>query len=536
MSITGSLNRAADRVQAFVLHQVGLVRGTPGPRKEVGFQPSLWTGSFVVAAVLYQVVSGALLLLYYQPSVYPTLTLCGQAAGAFSSAPAAWCSTFYTMNSVPLGGILISTHLYGAYAVILLTLLHLFRGYYVGSYKKAGRELSWVFGTVLLVLVLGMGFTGYLLPYTQLSYNATRVSVTLIQSIPWIGPSLGQLVLGDGTAQGLLSRMFVAHVIILPVGIILLIFAHKRTQLFPRVLLYMTKWGLLYLGLLVGVASLWTWKLPTYTGNLSGTQPVTVPAWYFLWLFKVVDFEGVTPADAMVFTLLLLLFLILLPFIDRSKHLHPRDRPVFLFLGNCLVEFFILTTVWGGLTPGVAISPGEVALRLGPILAINAVAVGFFYRRYRREWGTPASSGTTPPSPSLAAERSAPVADRSSTPGAAGPDDSAPPKAVPGSENPWISPPVLLSVIGLVGVLFLLVSTLQLGAVVGFGQESRFGLGLSFMFLMSAFLVNMAEFARPLDAGSKAARFGSRQELVFPALALFVVVFLLVALLVTTWF
>ena len=174
VSYTDSLNRAADRVQAFVVRQVGLVRGTPGPRRGVGSSPRSGPGASSSRTVLYQVVSGALLLLDHQPSVYPTLTLCGQASGPFSSAPAAWCSTFYTMHSVPLGGILISTHLYGAYAVILLMLLHLFRGYYVGLYKKAGRELSWVFGTVLLVLVLGMGFTGYLLPYTQLLDNATR--------------------------------------------------------------------------------------------------------------------------------------------------------------------------------------------------------------------------------------------------------------------------------------------------------------------------------------------------------------------------
>ena len=613
-------NRTLDRAWAFLERQVGLVKGAPGPGKEVGFQPSLYTGAFVVAAILYQIVSGALLLLYYQPSVYPTLTLCGQASGILSTAPAAWCSTFYTIHSVPMGAILITTHLYGAYAVIFLMFLHLFRGYYAGSYKKPGRELSWVFGTVLLVLTLGMGFTGYLLPYTQLSYNATAVSVSLVRAVPYVGPQFAQLLVGDGTAQSLLSRMFVAHVIMLPLGIVLLTFAHKRTQLFPRVLLYMTKWGLLYLGLLIGVASLWPWQLPTYTGNLTGVQPVTVPAWYFLWLFKIVDFVGVTPEYAVLFTLGLLLFFLILPFIDRSKRYHPRDRPVFLFLGNSLVGFFILMTVWGGLTPGLQITAGEVALRLGPILAANAAAVAFFSWRHRSARGHPEgvrAIASEPPgvAPAASAELRPPASTSPAPTGSATGGEAAPiPSPSPGVERaalPWavlsvlfvlttatgayaaygtivmigsgvtpsglwaaslsgavsvvgvlllvgvlyrvehprrpadrpgtpslapgrsagvLSPQTLLSILGLVGVLFLLIYTLELGPVVGTGIESRFGLGLSFLFLMAGFLVNMAESARPMDPRSRAARFGSTGEMIFPVLALVVVAFLVISL------
>ncbi|MGA3021983.1 MAG: cytochrome b N-terminal domain-containing protein [Thermoplasmata archaeon] len=505
-------NRTLDRVWAWFERQVGLVSETPGPPKEGDFRPSAWTGAFVLAAIAYQVVSGGLLLLYYQPSVYPTLTLCGQASGVVSASPAAWCSTYFIVHSVPLGALLLTTHLYGAYAVILLMFVHLFRGYYVGAYKKPGREASWVVGVVVLLLVLGMGFTGYLLAYTQLSYNATEVSVTLAQALPLVGPPIANLIAGDGTPQSLLSRMFAFHVILLPVAIAVLVFWHKRTALFPRVYLYLVKWGLLYVGLLIGVASLWPWQLPTYAGNLGATQPVTVPAWYFLWLFKLVDFVGVTPEDAMLFTVVVVLFLLLLPFIDRSRHLHPRDRPVFLFLGNSLVSFFILMTVWGDLTPGLPITPTEVALRLGPVLAANALVVAFFYWRYRTTWGAPTATrdpAREPPPVVAPSPSPSPVAPESQ--GAAFP----PPPSRP--REPVISLSMLLSVLGLVGALFLL----------------TFGLVLPFLFLMAAFLVNIAEAARPLPPAGRSGRYGPSRALVFPILALLAVAFLLVALVAT---
>src|SRR5208283_4234610 len=149
-----------------------------------------------------------------------------------------------------------------------------------------------------------------LLAYTQLSYNATQVSVTLAQALPVVGPALANLLIGDVTPQSLLSRAFAFHIVLLPLAIALLVFLHKRTVLFPRVYLYLVKWGLLYVGLLLGIASLWAWQLPTYAGNVGATQPVTVPAWYFLWVFKLVDFIGVTPEDAMFFVVVLILFLL----------------------------------------------------------------------------------------------------------------------------------------------------------------------------------------------------------------------------------
>jgi quinol-cytochrome oxidoreductase complex cytochrome b subunit len=407
-------NRTLNRVWGFVEDRTGMPKWALRPQPAFTFQPSYWTGGFVATAFLYQVISGLLLLLYYQPSVTPTYLACGQAAGTLSSAPAAWCSTSYILNSVPMGSLLLSSHLYGAYAMIFLAFVHFFRGYYLGVYK-APREFSWMVGTLLLLTTLGMGFTGYLLPYTQISLNATNVGLVLALRLPYAGPLLGPLLLSDGTGQGLLSRMFAAHVLLLPLALGALLYAHialfeshgiappatsdplqrrrfthtedrKHVPFMPHIFFYITKWALLYIGLLLGIAALWPWQLPTYAGNLTAAAVVTEPDWYFLWLFKLVDFYGVTPVVAVGITTVIMLFILFLPFLDRSPRTHPRDRPFFVFLGNSMISFFVTMTVWGGLTPGIQILPKPIVEILGPPILVNALVVGLFYRRYRSKY------------------------------------------------------------------------------------------------------------------------------------------------------
>ena len=404
-------NRTLNRVWGFIEDRSGMPHWALKPQPEFTFKPSYWTGAFVANALIFQIISGLLLLLYYQPSVNPTYTACGQPLGTLSAGPAAWCSTYYIIHSVPMGSLLLSTHLYGAYAMIFLALVHFYRGYYLGVYK-APREFSWMVGTLLMLFTLGMGFTGYLLPYTQISYNATNVGLVLALRLPYAGNLIGPFILGDGTGQSLLSRMFAAHVVLIPLALAGLLYAHialfeshgiappassdplqrrrysvpeekKHVPFMPHIFFYMTKWALLYIGLLVGIAAMWPWDLPTYVGNLTAAGVVTEPDWYFLWEFKVVDFAGVTPVIAVGLTNVILLYVLFLPFLDRSKRTHPRDRPFFIWIANSLLGFFILTTVWGGLTPGVQITVNEVILRLAPIFLVNALVIGLFHWRYQ---------------------------------------------------------------------------------------------------------------------------------------------------------
>lgn len=414
MAFSRWFNRTLNRTWGFIEDRTGMPKWALRPQPEFTFKPSYWTGAFVANAFFTQVATGLLLLLYYQPSVNPTFLSCGQTLGAMSTAPAAWCSTYYLINSVPMGSLLLTSHLYGAYAMIFLAFVHFFRGYYLGVYKKP-REFSWMVGTLLLLLTLGMGFTGYLLPYTQLAFNATQVGLVLALQLPYAGPLIGPLVLGDGTAQGLLSRMFAAHVVLIPLALGALLYAHialfeshgiappassdptqrrrftekedqKHVPFMPHILFYITKWALLYLGLLFGLAALWPWQLPTYVGNVAAAGIVTEPDWYFLWLFKFLDFYGVTPIIAVGVTTVIILYVLVLPFLDRSPRTHPRDRPVWIFIGTTFLEVLLLLTVWGGLTPGVQIFPTELAERLLPLVLVNAAVFYLFHRRYQRSY------------------------------------------------------------------------------------------------------------------------------------------------------
>lgn len=426
MTFSNWYNRTLNRIWGFVEDRSGMRKWALRPQPEFTFKPSYWTGAFVAVAFGYQVLSGMLLLLYYQPSVAPTLTLCGQAVGTFSIAPAAWCSTYYIVNSVPMGSLLLSSHLYGAYAMIFLMFVHFYRGYYLGVYK-APREFSWMVGSLLMFVTLGMGFTGYLLPYTVLSYGATNVGVNLATSLtiptPWgvinAGSLLAPLIVGDGTPQGLLSRMFDAHVLLLPIALGALLYAHialfeshgiappstsdplqrrrytekddkKHVPFMPHILFYTTKWALLYVGVLFAIAALWPWTVSltvnTWYGNTAVSPPTIIPDWYFLWLFKVLDFQGITPIIAVTIATVLAVYILFVPWLDRSKRTHPRDRPVFIYIGTCLLQLFIILSVWGQLTAGVQIPLSQIALTLGPMFLVNALVIGLLYGRYRANY------------------------------------------------------------------------------------------------------------------------------------------------------
>jgi hypothetical protein len=232
---------------------------------------------------------------------------------------------------------------------------------------------------------------------------------------------------------------------------------------------------------------------------------VTVPPWFFLWVFKLVDFDGVSPETAMVFAAVLVLFLLFLPFLDRSRRTHPRDRPVFLFLANSMLGFFVVMTAWGDLAPGVPITPWEAALRLGPVLGVNAIAVAAFYAHYRHETEREGPAG-------------APGGQPSSDHGPPGPAPEGA-QTRPATSSASGFRPVHLSVLGFIVSLFLL----------------AFGLLLPCVLLSAAFLVSLADpSVSPAKPGGASGRTGVGAWL-FPAVgfgavaALWVAIVLVVA-------
>src|ERR1700738_468492 len=166
-------------------------------------------GSGLVFIFISQVITGIFLALYYVPS-----------------ADHAHTTVAYITKAVTAGSFLRSLHAYGSSAMVLVLLLHLSQTYIYGAYKGR-RELLWLSGCVLLALILGMAFTGYLLPWDQRAYFATAVGTNAASEVPLIGESLKRMMRG-GTEMGTLtiSRFFVAHVFLIPACIFAFVVSH----------------------------------------------------------------------------------------------------------------------------------------------------------------------------------------------------------------------------------------------------------------------------------------------------------------------
>lgn len=142
-------------------------------------------------------------------------------------------SVAYLQTSIPFGSIVRNLHRWGAYAMVTLVFLHMVRVFVHKAYRRP-RELNWVLGVVLIMLVLGFGFTGYLLPWDQKAYWATNVGLNIVGTIPFVGATAANFLRGGAELGALtLVRFYALHVFILPVVLIvglLLHFAMIRKQ------------------------------------------------------------------------------------------------------------------------------------------------------------------------------------------------------------------------------------------------------------------------------------------------------------------
>jgi ubiquinol-cytochrome c reductase cytochrome b subunit len=138
----------------------------------------------------------------------------------------AYESIQYITNEVPFGGLIRSIHFWSATAMVVLIGMHGLRTFFMAGYKYP-REMTWVVGTFLFILVMGAAFTGYLLPWDQKAYWATNVGVSIASQVPLVGPWIQKILIG-GTGVGALTltRFFTFHVGVIPPLIILLIGIH----------------------------------------------------------------------------------------------------------------------------------------------------------------------------------------------------------------------------------------------------------------------------------------------------------------------
>ncbi len=173
-------------------------------------------GSFSLLAYIMTMITGLLLGLYYSPG----------AAGATGAETIAYKSIKFIMTDLNFGLFLRSLHRWSAQIMVAAVFLHMLRVYFTGAYKQP-REANWVVGIVLLSLTMLFGYSGYLLPWDQLSVWAAQIGVEMSLSIPIIGDWVAQLVFGGFTPSGdTLIRMYIIHVFLLPLTVTALIGIH----------------------------------------------------------------------------------------------------------------------------------------------------------------------------------------------------------------------------------------------------------------------------------------------------------------------
>ena len=342
----------------------------------------LWAmGVVLIALFAVLLVTGLLLLMYYKPDV----------ALAFDSV------NYTIMQEVEYGWLWRHMHGVAASATFLIIYIHLFTGIYYGSYKK-GREMIWLTGMVLFVAFSAEAFSGYMLPWGQMSYWAAQVITNLFGGIPFIGEALVIWIRGDFlVADATLTRFFMLHVLLLPLVILLLIAVHFYALRFPHVNnqdseeFDFDKEAKKYLEgrkkeskvvpfwpvflskdfFVVGIALTVFFYLVCFhydfamdpinfePANNMKTPAHIYPEWYFLWSYEVLrgfffDIGGIAAMDIglAAFGFANVIFM-LLPFLDRNTmHTAPaHKRPMFFVWFWLLLIDMIVLTVYGKLPP-----------------------------------------------------------------------------------------------------------------------------------------------------------------------------------------
>ena len=170
---------------------------------------TLCLGGVTILLFLVETVTGALLMFYYVPS------------------PAeAYPSTVAIATTVPYGNVIRNMHRLAAEAMVVTVLLHMTRVFVTGSYQPP-RQLNWMVGVLLLLATLAFSFTGYLLPWDQLSYWAITIGTNVAEAVPWIGSSILLMLRGEpSVGAAALLRFYALHVFVLPIAVIVGISFH----------------------------------------------------------------------------------------------------------------------------------------------------------------------------------------------------------------------------------------------------------------------------------------------------------------------
>jgi ubiquinol-cytochrome c reductase cytochrome b subunit len=324
-------------------------------------------GSAALAVFLVQFATGFVLALAYAPTP-----------------DHAWESVKAIQTRLFAGGLVRGLHHWGASAMVVLAVLHMIRTFVFGAYRRP-RELNWLVGLALLLLVLGFGFTGYLLPWDQKAYWATVVGTKVPAALPVVGPAASRLMAG-GPAVGAatLTRFYALHVVLLPLLAFAFIAVHllllrrhshagPTTEPDPREPFFpfqAARDGAVVLAIVLALF----WLAARHPAPLerladpTDTTTVPRPEWYFLPLFQLLKvFKGpLEPLGTAVLPGLSILLLALVPWLDRGASRRLRDRRPVLVFGGLVGAGLLALLVLGALDAPKAPPSGLDAASEGP--------------------------------------------------------------------------------------------------------------------------------------------------------------------------
>ncbi|MFZ2752292.1 MAG: cytochrome bc complex cytochrome b subunit [Lysobacteraceae bacterium] len=365
--------RTADNVMEWVNYRApGLM---PFYRKHMSeyYAPknfNLWYifGILATVVLVNQIVTGIFLTMHFKPS----------AAEAFASVE-------YIMRDVDGGNYIRYMHSTGASMFFIVVYLHMFRGLMYGSYQKP-RELVWILGMLIYLVLMAEAFMGYVLPWGQMSYWGAKVIISLFGAIPYIGTSLTEWIMGDfNPGDATLNRFFALHVIAMPLVLLLLVVLHlgalhevgsnnpdgveikkgpKGNRWSPTAPAdgvpfhpYYTVKDTFFVGCFLIVAAFIMFFAPTFGGwflehdNFTEANPLVTPlhikpVWYFTpyyaMLRVVPSFFGIKLWGVLVmFGAIVMLFLV--PWLDRAKVKSIRYRGT---LYKIMLAIFAISFVW----------------------------------------------------------------------------------------------------------------------------------------------------------------------------------------------
>ena len=357
--LSGLSNWLDGRLKLGSLRAVAEHKVVPVHRQSVFY----YLGGMTLFFFLIQVVTGMLLMLYYRPS----------AQEAFESVE-------FIMTTVPFGWLVRSIHSWSANLMVFFAFVHLVTVFFMKAYRPP-REMTWITGALLLFIIMAFGFSGYLLPWNQLAYFATKVGTDIAGAVPVIGEwALRFLRGGDRVTGGTLSRFYGWHVAILPLLTTLVLGAHiamvqvhgmsvppqvekaKGSQVpgikfLPHFLLRDLFGWILALGVLATLAALFPWELGSKADAFAPAYKDIKPEWYFMFMFQTlklvpggqilgVEYEAIPILGFGLGALVLLL----VPFLDRGVAKNGRS-PGFTVAGILVVAYMIGMTVWGYRSP-----------------------------------------------------------------------------------------------------------------------------------------------------------------------------------------